>query len=368
MHLGAELRAGTQPRIGADQRAGADGHALLVALDVGEGMDHRAGLDARVGDDAVRADAHALAQLDAALEEAVDVDLHVLRAGEFAAQVEARRVGQAHAGLHQPMGLAALPGALQRRQLHGAVDAGHLQFVRRLLRDDRHAFVHRHLHHVGQVVLALGVVVGEPAEPALERRGGRGHHAGVRLAHGALGLGGVLLLDDALHAAVIAAQHAAVAGGVGQRDGQERQAPAAAGRHQRAQRVGGDERHVAREDERDAVVRQVRRGLLHRMARAELRRLAHEGERRLRRDLPQAGLHLVGAVARHHHQRARAEADCRVRHVADQRPAGEAVQHLRQAALHARAHAGGHDDDIDGRGGLRRCAHGADSIKTYYQR
>ena len=36
-----------------------------------------------------------------ALEHAVDVDLHVVRAFQPAAQVEARRVGQAHARLHQ---------------------------------------------------------------------------------------------------------------------------------------------------------------------------------------------------------------------------------------------------------------------------
>ncbi len=46
-----------------------------------------------------------------------------------AAQVEARRVGQAHAGVHQAFGLAALPVALQRGELGGAVDAGHLQRI-----------------------------------------------------------------------------------------------------------------------------------------------------------------------------------------------------------------------------------------------
>jgi hypothetical protein len=70
----------------------ADLHAERLALDVGERVDHRAGRDPRIRDHAVGADAHALAQLDAALEHAVDVDLDVLGAHQFAAQVEARRV------------------------------------------------------------------------------------------------------------------------------------------------------------------------------------------------------------------------------------------------------------------------------------
>jgi hypothetical protein len=65
---------------------------------VGEGVDHRAGRDAGVADHAVRADAHAVAQHDLALEDAADVDLHVLAALQRAAHIESRRVGQAHAG------------------------------------------------------------------------------------------------------------------------------------------------------------------------------------------------------------------------------------------------------------------------------
>ena len=70
------------------------------------GLDHRAGGDARIADHAVRADAHAVAELDLAFEDAVDVDLDVAAAAQLAAQVEARRVGQAHAGFHQRLGLA----------------------------------------------------------------------------------------------------------------------------------------------------------------------------------------------------------------------------------------------------------------------
>ena len=82
-----------------------------------ERMDHGAGADARIADHAVRADAHAVAELHLAFEDAVDVDLDVAAAGQLAAHVEARRVGQAHAGLHQRVGLRALQAALQVGQL-----------------------------------------------------------------------------------------------------------------------------------------------------------------------------------------------------------------------------------------------------------
>jgi protein-disulfide isomerase-like protein with CxxC motif len=77
----------------------------------------------------VRADAHAVAQRDLAFEDAADVDLDILPQLQRAAQVEARRVGQAHAGLHQRVGLAALEAALQVGQLQRAVDAQHLGLV-----------------------------------------------------------------------------------------------------------------------------------------------------------------------------------------------------------------------------------------------
>ena len=52
-------------------------------------------------DHAVRADAHAVAELDLAFEDAADVDLDVAAAAQRAAQVEARRIGEAHARVHQ---------------------------------------------------------------------------------------------------------------------------------------------------------------------------------------------------------------------------------------------------------------------------
>ena len=74
-----------------------------------------------------------------------------------AAQVEARRVGQAHAGLHQRLGLGALVAALQVGQLQRAVDAQHLGLAMAPRGHHRHAFGHGHRHDVGQVVLACAL-------------------------------------------------------------------------------------------------------------------------------------------------------------------------------------------------------------------
>ena len=153
----------------------------------------------------------------------------------------------------------------------------------------RHALGHGHGDDVGQVVLALRVVVLQRGDPALQRRGGRGHHAGVDLAdaRAAPALASLCSTMPRTLAGSVA-QDAAVAGGVGQFDGQQRQLLAAAGAGQRGGGVGADQRHVAVEDQRGrrAVV-QRRHGLLDGMAGAELRHLAHEDQALgLRRWLP----------------------------------------------------------------------------------
>ena len=116
MHVLAEHGARTQPRERADDRARADRRAVHP----GERQDHRAGLDARIADHAVRADAHAVAELHPALEDAVDVDLDVAAAEQLAALVETCRIGQAHAGVEQGLGTAPLQAALERRRAAAA--------------------------------------------------------------------------------------------------------------------------------------------------------------------------------------------------------------------------------------------------------
>ena len=135
---------------------------------------------------AVRADAHAVAELDLAFEDAADVDLDVAAAAQRAAQVEARRVGEAHALVHQPLGGAPLVAPLEVGELRRAVDAEHLGLAGGAHADHRRSAGDREADDVGEVVLAGGVVVLQRRQPALQRRGRRRHHAGVDLGDVAL--------------------------------------------------------------------------------------------------------------------------------------------------------------------------------------
>ncbi len=80
--------------------------------------------------------------------------------------------------------LLAVVGALH---FHGVVGlfGGHHQTV-----------VDCHFNHVGQVVLALGVVVRQATGPVGQAIGRNRENAGVAFVDGALGFVGVLVLDD----------------------------------------------------------------------------------------------------------------------------------------------------------------------------
>ena len=196
VHFGAQHGTGAQAGKRADERARPDAHAQRVAVDVGERVDHRVVGDRRVADHAVGADAHPVAQAHRAFKDAVDVNRHIDTALQFTAHIQPRRIGQPHADVHQRVGAVTLQQALERGELLRAVDAQHLGGAARLRGHHSHAIGHRMGHHIGQVVLALGVAVVQPRQPLLELRGGRGHGAGVDLVDGALLGRGVLVLDD----------------------------------------------------------------------------------------------------------------------------------------------------------------------------
>ena len=296
MHLVGQLRARPQPRVRADAGLRAD----LRLLEQAERGDLGAGAHGRVAQHAVRPHAHPVAERDPALEHAAHVDEHVAPHRQRAAHIDARRVGQGCALLQQRLRDAPLRHPLGGRPLRRAVDAGHLRRIRRGHRRHRAVLAHRRGHHVGQVVLVLGVVVGQRAEPALQRRGRRHQDAGVDLGDRQLVAMGVLLLDDLEHLAVPVAHDAAVAGRVGQGDGQQAQPAGAAvarRRQQPLQRGGGDQRHVAIEHQCGRGLVQQGGRLLHRMARPELRRLHHELQAGT---VGEGGAHRVGAVSHHH--------------------------------------------------------------------
>src|SRR5690606_24300450 len=193
MHAGAEHGARTGAGVGPDHAGLAHGGAV----DVAEGLDAGAGADAGVADHAVGADAHAVAELDLAFEDAIDVDLDVAAHGERTAHVDARRIDQRDALFHQAAGDVALVDALELRQLQLVVDAERLGKGVGLHGGDLDAVSHGQADDVGEVVLALGVVVADAPEPVAQL-GNRGDQdAGVHFLHLALFVGGVLLLDDA---------------------------------------------------------------------------------------------------------------------------------------------------------------------------
>ena len=222
---------------------------------------------------------------------------------EAAAQIKSCRVGQSGALLHQCSGLSQLVAALKFGQLHGAVDTGHLRGVGDLVRGHRHAVSHCKFDDVGEVVLALRVVVVKPAQPLAQQTRGQGHDAAVNFGDGALGLAGVLVLNNRQHSPPGRSAHdAAVAAGVRQVQGEQSQLTTVAKGQQRLQSVGGGQGHVARQDKRDAVILKLGQGLLHRMAGAQLRLLPHALQGQVHRAASQRGLHHFSTVSGNHHR------------------------------------------------------------------
>ena len=257
-----------------------------------------------------------------------------------------------------------LPGAhdegvqLQCRlgQLGSVVDAGDQPGLLDGDGGDLAACLAQQSDDIGEVLLALGVVRRHVGQLIAELVDAEDVDAGVRLADGALGLGRVLLLDDAVEGAVGRAHDAAVA-----RDVVREQRHHAGGRcigpvrlDEATEGVGVEEGHVAVDDEHltGEVGRQRRDGELHRAACAghlvliDDHALGHV-------DSDDAGDPV--ALVTHDADHVRGlELAGGGEHVRDDRHAAQRMQQLRQRRLHAGALAGGEDDD-----GELRIGHGS---------
>ena len=154
------------------------------------------------------------------------IDRNVAAAGKRPAHVDARGIGQRHAGVEQGLGLEPLKAALDRGQVAPAVDAQSLGHIRRARRRHFHAITDGQRDHIGQEILADRVVGADRREPAHERGGRRGHDAGVDLADGLLLRCGLVVLDDGGDRAIGGTHDASVAGGIIEIDGKERQGAA----------------------------------------------------------------------------------------------------------------------------------------------
>ncbi len=353
MHMIGEDAGRAHAGVGSDAATRADGGVFGM----GKSEDLRVGADCHVAEHAIGADARAIPQHHTPVEHAVDVDRHVAAAHEFAAHVDACRIGQRHTLLEQRVCNVALMHPLQFGQLDPAVDPFRLPLAVRMDRVDRALIRNGQTDDVGEVVLALRVVVGDSAEPALERRSRGDQDAGVHLTDRALFGRRVFVFDDADHASV-AAHDAAIAGRIAHLDRQQRHG-AFRRLDQSIERGVLGERHVAVQHQRRPAIVQMRDRLLHRMAGAQLRLLLdpldrQAGQHRMRGHGVAYGL---AAVSVYDDDLLRMQVPGRHHHVAKQRDARQRMQHLRAVGLHALALSGSEDDDVHGeftrvRGGL----------------
>src|SRR3990167_2827118 len=248
-HFGARTQAGERAYIAV----GADHGIFDVAVGLHNGIIGNAAVD----NHAVGADLHIVAQRHVAFKDAVDVDAAILAYADTAANVDTGRIDQRSARHHQLVRQLLLVHALQPGQLPLVVDAFHFHRVIHQTTDHRHVVIIGQLHYIGQVVLALRIVVRDLGQPGLQIQRVRQHDAGVHFADLADFVAGILFLDDLPYHAGMITDDAAVALGIGQLHGQH---AALARRNliqETVQRVIAGERHVAVQHQGAGVVLQL---------------------------------------------------------------------------------------------------------------
>src|SRR5258706_10330590 len=165
----------------ARERADAGAAPDRRTVETGEPQDLGPGADHAVAQDRVGSDAYFVAQFDVAFEDTADIDRHVAPDADLTADFGARRISERRARFHQGLRQAVLRDAFDLCQLLLAVDAERLLHIGAWHADDGDSFLHRLRHDIGQVILALRVLVRQAGEPALERRGRRHQDPGVDL-------------------------------------------------------------------------------------------------------------------------------------------------------------------------------------------
>ena len=236
----------------------------------------------------------------------------------------------------------------QRRELRAVVGSFGLQHVVDREGSDALPVLPRELDGVGEVVLPLGVVVGQPRQHAVEEGSVEGEDPAVDLGDRRLLRGGVLLLDDPGHLAGVVTQHAAVAVGVRHHTGQD--AHHSPGRgvvvREGAQDLALEERGVGGRHQHGAgPVRGVQRlpGHAYGVPGALLGLL--DRQHRIGKQLLDVCTDLLALVADDGDDPVRLECRDRLEHVRDHAATRDRVQHLHGLRLHPGATAGGEDDD-----------------------
>ena len=355
LHVRAGLRALAQVRRRAQIGARAAGGAVVDArLHSHRLVHHAAPAHHGVGETRVRPDHAVLAHLRAAHQKRLWQKLHVALDAHVGTDPHLIGIDHGHAR-RQVLGVDAPLQMLRRLgQLDARVHAQALRSVRAGKRQHRPSGATADLQHVGEVELALGVVVAHLLQSLEQRTGVEAVEAGIALADGRLLGRGVLLLHDARHAPLRIAHDAPVAEGVVRlhRQNHHSRARFLADAHQLGDGSRRDERAVAGEDhERPIEVGQGVGAHGHRAGRAVALLLHHH----VRVGLHQRD-HLLALMAHHAHHARQSRFARRVHHPADKRLAQDLVRDLRLLRLHAGSRARGQHDGS--------CLHDAPSLRS----
>ena len=363
LHEGADLaahrqlRAGTQPRPRAHIGPGTDHGQLTV------GADHlRVLTDLDVLQGGVGADRGAGSNGGGPQQLRARQQGDVLLQGDVALDPGGGGIGDGDALQHPVLTDAPIHLGVHPRQLHAIVDALGLPGVLGLVGAHGMVMAVGVLDHVGEIELALRVVGAQAGQAATQQVGVEDIDPRVDLGDEQFVGVGVLVLDDAQHLMVLA-HHPAVAGGIVDVGGEHGGGIVlgVVGVDQRLQRGTRQHGDVAVGDHH--VTAQVGGQCIqpdaHRITGAVL--LFLHGDGCLGGDLGQVLLDLGALVTHHHHQALGFQGRGCPQRAADHRLAGNLVEDLRGARLHARALAGGqHDHGRDTRhgGGVTRALRG----------
>ncbi len=210
-------------------------------------------------------------------------------------------------------------------------------------RCDRAAIGVRHGDHVGQVELALGILVVQTGEPAAQLTAIGHQHAGVHLTNGQLFGIGILLLDDADYLTIFT-DDAAIAGGVVQYHGQQCHPVFRFGGEQALQGLGLDQRGIAVEHQHVVLILPERDGLGDGVTGSQLLSLQHPVDIGRHDPLFQQ----FGTVAINQMQLLGTNLTGSIDHMGNHGFVGYRVQYLGQGRAHAGTFTRRQDHDVEG--------------------
>ena len=230
--------------------------------------------DSGVFNHAARADFNAMAQYHVAFKDNVSINFDIAPMRQGATQVKTRRVAQHYACQQQFFCLFGLINAFKAGKLQTVIHAVSFTDTRRVNRGNLTTFVVCHGDNIGDIELALRIVIVELRQPALQIRAVSNQDTGVDLLNLTLCVGGIFVLNDAGHFAVLTG-NTTITAWIVQHHRQQANSALRLGFTQALQRFNGDQRHVAVEHQNIFVIREERRSLLHRMTGAQLFSLQH---------------------------------------------------------------------------------------------